>query len=214
MPMQNAPSPKRVKTVIDLEDSPSAPLVKRNEEAEKIKTDEEATKFFENLIKEASGVEPQASMASDISDTLGQIFKSYTSGSDFAPSGEMAESSAMGERRAPSPSPTGTLAISDEFGAYFDFSSFAEDDSGSKAPTPDLTTASSTNPSPESNFDPAGTPFAIDLTGSDDSVGGDLRRLGMWKEIDGGEGAFYQQDNWKWDTPMPAADQPWAIFQS
>lgn len=214
MPIQSAPSPKRVKTVIDLEDSPSAPLVKRNEEAEKIKTDEEATKFFENLIKEASEVEPQESMASDITDTLDQILKSYTSGSDFAPSGEMSEPSALGERRPPSPSPNGALAISDEFGDFFDFSSFAEDESGSKAPTPDLTATSSTNPSPESNFDPTSTPFAIDLASSDDPTAGDLRRLGMWKEIDGGEGAFYQQDNWKWDTPMPTVDQPWAIFQT
>jgi len=209
----NAPSPKRAKTT-DWEESPSQPQVKRNEEAEKIKTDDDAAEFFENLIKQASEVEPQSSMVSDISDTLDQILKSYTSGSDITSTTGLSEPSGSTERRLPSPAPNGVMAISDEFGDFFDFSSFAEDEVGSKAPTPDLLAASSTNTSPESGSDPIGTPFPTDLTSDDPSGGTDLRRLGMWKEIDGGEGAFYQQDNWKWDTPMPTMDQPWAIFNT
>jgi hypothetical protein len=202
---------------MEWEGSPSEPLVKRNEETEKIKTDEEASKFLEGfteLLKQSSGVESQASM--DISDALNQILKPYASGSDFSLSTELSESSGLGtigEIRKTSPPPTGAMAISDDFGDFFDFSSFAEDDSISKAPTPDLVVTSSTNPSPESASDPAGTPFNIDLApGEDSTMVTDLRRWGMWKEIDGGEGAFYQQDNWKWDTPMPTMDQPWAIF--
>ena len=218
--IQSVPSPKRTKTSSDWEESPSEALVKRNEQLEKIKTDEDASKFleeFSELIKQASTVEGQPSMASDISDTLDQILKSYTTGNDFAPTTEMPESSglaAVGEHRQPSPSPTGGVAISDEFGDFFDFSSFAEDDSGSKAPTPDLVVTSSTNPSPESASDPTGTPFTMDIAAGEDSTAGDLRRLGIWKEVDGGEGAFFQQDHWKFDTPMPTLDQPWAIFQS
>lgn len=217
--IQSVPSPKRTKTSSDWEESPSEALVKRNEQLEKIKTDEEASKFleeFNELMKQASTVEVQASMAS-VSDTLDQILKSYTTGNDFAPTTEMPESSglaAVGEHRQRSPSPTGGVAISDEFGDFFDFSSFAEDDSGSKAPTPDLVITSSTNPSPESASDPTGTPFTMDIAAGEDSTAGDLRRLGIWKEVDGGEGAFFQQDHWKFDTPMPTLDQPWAIFQS
>jgi hypothetical protein len=219
-PVQTPPSPKRTKASSEWENTPSEAQVKRNEQVEKIKTGEDASKFLEEfteLIKQASGVEGQASMASDISDTLDQILKSYTVGNDFAPASEMSESSGLataGEHRQPSPSPTGGVAAKDEFGDYFDFSSFAEDDSGSKAPTPDLVVTSTTNPSPESASDPGGTPFTTDIASGDDSTAGDMRRLGIWKEIDGGEGAFYQQDNWKWDTPMPTLDQPWAIFQS
>jgi hypothetical protein len=213
VPVNNAPSPKRTKTT-DWEESPSQPQVKRNEEVEKIKTDDDATEFFENLIKQASEVEPQSSLVSDISDTLDQILKSYTSGSDIASASGLSEPSGNFERRMPSPAPNGVLAIKDEFGDFFDFSSFAEDESGSKAPTPDLLAASSTNTSPESGSDPIGTPFSAEMMSEDPSAGTDLRRLGMWKEIDGGEGAFYQQDNWKWDMPMPTMDQPWAIFNT
>jgi hypothetical protein len=215
-PTQSTPAPKRPKINSDFDGTPSEALVKRNEQIEKIKTDEDASKFLEEvteLIKQASGVEGQASMASDITDTLDQIFKSYTSGTDLPRLADAADTSGLSDRRPPSPS-AGIRAISDEFGDFFDFSSFEGDESASKAPTPDLVPTSSTNPSPESNSDPVGTPFTMDLNAMDDSaMTTDLRRLGMWKEIDGGEGAFFQQDNWKWGTPMPTMDQPWAIFQ-
>ncbi|KAF9007653.1 hypothetical protein BDQ17DRAFT_1351077 [Cyathus striatus] len=42
----------------------------------------------------------------------------------------------------------------------------------------------------------------------------DLLRLGTWKEIDGGESAYYQAPDWKWDSPMPSLEQPWSIFPS
>jgi hypothetical protein len=103
------------------------------------------------------------------------------------------------------------LAISDEFGDFFDFSSY---DTFSKATTPDLVPASSTNTSPESASDgPAHTPLAVDTGFGDDSLSGgsDIRKLGFWTEIDGGEGGLYQQDNWKWDGQMPTMDPAWAI---
>jgi len=179
-----------------------------------VKTDDEASKLLEEvvgLIAQAQTVDG-ASMASDISDTLDQILKSYTAASDLPSVGDMSDASQIGHRPdSTSASSNDVLAISDDFGDFFDFSSY---DTLSKATTPDLVPTSSTNTSPESASDgPAHTPLAVDTGFGDDSLNGgsDIRKLGFWGEIDGGEGVMYQQDNWKWGGQMPTMDPAWAI---
>ena len=210
---QNAPSPKRAKT--DWEPRANEAALKRSEEVENVKTDEEASKLLEEvvgLITQAQTVDGQASMASDISDTLDQILKSYTAGSDLPSVGDMSDASHIDHRpNNTSTSSNDVLAISDEFGDFFDFSSY---DTFSKATTPDLVPTSSTNTSPESASDgPAHTPIAVDTGFGDDGLNGgsDIRKMGFWSEIDGGEGVLYQQDNWKWGGQMPTMDPAWAI---
>lgn len=210
---QNAPSPKRVKT--EWEPRVNEAALKRVEEVENVKSNEEASKLLEEvvgLITQAQTVDGQASMASDISDTLDQILKSYTAGSDLPSVGDLSDTSHMDHRPNNAPaSSNDVVTISDEFGDFFDFSSY---DTFSKATTPDLVPASSTNTSPESASDgPAHTPLAADNGFGDDSLnsGSDIRKLGFWTEIDGGEGVLYQQDNWKWGGQMQTMDPAWAI---
>lgn len=210
---QNAPSPKRVKT--EWEPRANEAALKRVEEVESVKTDEEASKLLEEvvgLIAQAQTVDGQASMASDISVTLDQILKSYTAGSDLPSVGNLSDASHIDLRQnSASVSSNDVLTISDEFGDFFDFSSY---DTFSKAATPDLVPVSSTNTSPESGSDgPPHTPLAVDTGFGDDSLSGgsDIRKLGFWTEIDGGEGVLYQQDNWKWGGQMPTMDPAWAI---
>lgn len=208
----NEPSPpKRIKT--EWEGPPNEALKKKNEAADNVKTEEDASAFLEQmteLIKMAAGGEGQESLTSDISDTLDQILKGYSDTPDGMLS-SLGESSRM---HASSPPPT-NLPIQDEFFEFIDFSSFAtveDDDDGSKAPTPDLS-SSSTNPSPGSGSEADAAHHAL-LSSTEVKTEDrpDPLRLGTWKEIDGGESAYYQSSDWKWDSPM--ATQEWAIFPS
>ena len=210
---QNAPSPKRVKT--EWEPRANEAALKRLEEVESVKTDGKASELLEEvvgLITQAQTVDGQASMASDISVTLDQILKSFTAGSDLPSVGDLSDASHIDHRsNNTSASSNDVLAISDEFGDFFDFSSY---DTFSKAATPDLVPVSSTNTSPESASDgPPHTPLAVDAGFGDDSLNGgsDIRKLGFWTEIDGGEGVLYQQGDWKWAGQMPTMDPAWAI---
>lgn len=208
----NEPSPpKRIKT--EWEGPPNEALKKKNEAAENVKTEEDASAFLEQmteLIKLAAGGEGQESLTSDISETLDQILKGYGDTPDGMLS-SLGESSRM---HVSSPPPT-NLPIQDEFFEFIDFSSFGtleDDDDGSKAPTPDLS-SSSTNPSPESGSEADAAHHAL-LSSTEFKTEDrpDPLRLGTWKEIDGGESAYYQSSDWKWDSPMPT--QEWAIFPS
>lgn len=217
------PSPKRVRT--EWNGSPSEALLKKQEEVDSIKTDEDATKFFEqmsDLLKMVSSDEGQELFTSEISDTLDQILKGYGAPPDLTDAHELSSFSGSGDGGL-APSSPSQLPTIDEF-EFFDFSSFGgiEEDVGSKAPTPDLVQASSTNPSPGSGSETDGgghagsdTAKIADPKGEDLGDESDPLRLGFWREIDGGESAYYQaSDNWKWDTPMPASEQPWAVFGS
>jgi hypothetical protein len=196
-------------------------LAKKQEEIENIKTEEEANAFLERmteLIKLAGG-QGEDSLNSDIAETLDIILKGCGvvpdapegSGSSSMSSLGLGESLGLRQSSPPSKPPA------DEFVEFFDFSSFGtldDYDAGSKAPTPDLVSSSSTNPSPESGSEVDVTGQAtIDLK-TEDSDLSDPLRLGQWKEIDGGESAYYQSDHWKWDSPMPTVEPPWAIFTS
>lgn len=106
-------------------------------------------------------------------------------------------------------------AMKDEIEQYFDFSLGGEDDDSK---TPELvSTSSTTNTSPGSNSGnestaEGGAAPTVNEVKNEESV--DLTHIGLWKEIDGGESAFYQNTDWKWDSAMPTLDQPWAIFTS
>jgi hypothetical protein len=214
----NEPSPpKRIKT--EWEGPPNEDLRKKNEAIENIKTEEDASAFLEQmteLIKMAAGEEGQESLTSDISDTLDMILKGIGATPDGL-DGRGMSSHGLGESsRMQTSSPPPANPPIDEFVEFFDFSSFGtmdDDDDGSKAPTPDLLSSSSTNPSPESGSEADAAHHALlastDIKTEDTP---DPLRLGTWKEIDGGESAYYQSSDWKWDSPMPT--QEWAIFTS
>jgi hypothetical protein len=219
--VSNAPSPKKVKT--EWEGEPSEALVKKEQEIENVKTEEDASAFLERmteLIRLAAGNDGQESLTSDISETLDMILKGC--GQDTSDPGAMAPLG-MGDVTGP---PSSILPAADEFQFkdFLDFTSCAADEDYSKPATPDLVASSSTNPSPESASDPAdaagqaATSHTADTNKLanfkiEDSYDLDLR-LGAWKEIDGGESSYYQSDKWIWEGPMPALDQPWAFTPS
>lgn len=213
----NEPSPpKRVKT--EWEGPPSDALKKKTEAVENIKTEEDAYTFLEQmteLIKMAAGGEGQESLTSDISETLDMLLKGYGT----VPEGSESVTSIGGLPDSLLASSSSTKPPADEFVEFFDFSSFGtlddDDDNGSKAPTPELLSSSSTNPSPESGSEADAAHHALlSSTETKTEELPDLLRLGPWKEVDGGESAYYQSGDWKWDSPMPTLEQPWAIFTS
>ncbi|KAG5651516.1 hypothetical protein H0H81_008353 [Sphagnurus paluster] len=205
----NEPSPpKRIKT--EWEGPPSDALVKKAEAVENVKTEEDASAFLEQMTELIKRVgEGQESISSDISDTLEMILKgcgTVPESSETALS-SLSSLSGLGESNIPSSSST-----KDEFIDFFDFSRYGagDDDNDDDSKTPDLLPSSSanssTNPSPESGTEADAGHHAPSSS--------DLLRLGNWKEIDGGESAYYQSGDWKWDSPMPTQEQPWAIFTS
>ncbi|KAJ3716145.1 hypothetical protein C8R42DRAFT_679661 [Lentinula raphanica] len=208
--------PKRVKTEWD--GPVSEALQKRNQAVENIKTEEDASQFLEHvtqLIKNA-GPEEQAALTSDISETLEQLLKGYDGGplldSDSSNTFSTLGLTEVGSLDATAS--TSQIPSSNDFAEFFDFSLFSNEDEGeSKAGTPDLVSSSSTNTSPESqaDADPAHHATAL-LDHKQEEY--DPLRLGTLKEIDGGESAYYQSTEWKWDEPMPTLEQPWAIFNS
>jgi hypothetical protein len=215
----NEPSPpKRAK--LEWESEPSEALRKKSEVFENVKSQEDATALMEQmteLIKRVTEGEGQESLTSDISETLEMILKGYgtvpnlTDGAGNVSLGESSSSA-----RESTPPPGGSMAELDEF---FDFSFGTVEDEDSKAPTPDLVSSSSTNPSPESNHELEAPHHTLSSSSSStvDVKTEELSnppRLGMWKDVDGGEAAYYQPNEWKWDSPMASFDPAWAIFNS
>jgi len=215
----NEPSPpKRQKT--EWEGPPSEVIKARAEQVENVKTEEDGAAFLEQmteLFKMAAGNDGQDTLTSDFSETLDTIFKGF--GASTEENTTALSSLGMGDGNITQPQ-DGAPPVVDEFVEFFDFSSFGtmdEDDAGSKAETPDLISSSSTNPSPESNAE-------VDATHQAPAVSSDIKsedftdhlRLGAWKEVDGGESAYFNSGQWKWDGSMQSMDQqqPWAIFNS
>ena len=210
--------PKRLKT--EWESAPSEALRKKNEAPDSIKTEEDASVFLEQmtaeLIKMAANGEGQEALSSDISETLEMILKGYGPIPDISGTTSLGESSAREPSSPPAP-------LMDAFDEFFDFSFGTVDDddeNNSKAPTPDLVSSSSTNPSPESNHEADAANHTLSSSSSSamdikTEELPDLLRLGTWKEIDHGEATYYNPTTeWKYDSPMPSHDQPWAIFNS
>ncbi|KAF9223549.1 hypothetical protein BS17DRAFT_782080 [Gyrodon lividus] len=217
----NAPSPKKVKT--EWEGEASDALVKKQQEIENIKTDEDATLFLDRM-KElfAMTASADSEISSDIASTLDRIL----AGVAQEPADAAATAAALSAYGSGDVGPPPTALsphmgpANDAFLEFVDFSSFTtleDEDSDSKAPTPDLVSSSETNPSPESGSegDSSGSTSSPDKTKIDEPGDcSDLLRLRSLREIDGGESAYYQADNWKWASPMTTLDQPWAMFTS
>ncbi|KAJ7104308.1 hypothetical protein B0H15DRAFT_809422 [Mycena belliarum] len=208
----NEPSPpKRQKK--EWEGPPNEAIKARAEQVENIKTEEDGAAFLEQmteLFKMAAGNDGQDSLTSDFSETLDTIFKGFGAPTDEGASGM--SSLGMGDGSAPQ---DGAPPVADEFVEFFDFSSFETiSDAGSKAATPDLISSSSTNPSPESNSEADAAHQALTSSDVKSEDFTDHLRLGVWKEVDGGESAYFHSGQWKWDSPMQSLDQPWAIFNS
>ncbi|EIW84127.1 hypothetical protein CONPUDRAFT_151169 [Coniophora puteana RWD-64-598 SS2] len=214
----SAPSPKKLKT--EWEGPPDDALLKRKQDIENVNSEEDASAFLEKmseLIRLTAGSDP--GINNDIAQTLDQILRGVGQDpSDNAISGSALQSRPidnMGEPMSPS-----QVAANEEYLEFLDLSSFAtgeEEDSASKPPTPELVSSSSTNPSPESSdADPATAATSmLDKTKVEEfDASIDLFNLGPLKDIDGGESAYYQADNWKWDGSMTTIEQPWAIFTS
>ncbi|KAJ7158919.1 hypothetical protein C8R46DRAFT_404752 [Mycena filopes] len=207
----NGPSPpKRIKT--EWEGPPNPAITARAEQVENVKTEEDGAAFLEQmteLFKMAAGNDGQE-LTSDFSETLDTIFKGFGAPTDEGASGM----SSLGVGDGSVPQDGGAPPVVDEF-EFFDFSSFGdEDDAGSKAETPDLISSSSTNPSPESGSEVDATHQGLTSTDVKSEDYSDHLRLGVWKEVDGGESAYFHSGQWKWDSPMQTPDQPWAIFNS
>jgi len=215
----NGPSPpKRVKMENPPEGQPSqeAPAKKPDlaSQISHVKTEDDSVQWLNSMteiVKYATNPEGQEGTAPDIHETLEMLLKSCgpPEGGDNGAFGGMGLDAASGSGHRDSPQ---AASLFDEF---FDFSHVQDEDE--KVDTPELVSSSSTNPSPESNSSD------VDHHGHQNGVGGttkmekledisDAVRLGPWKEIDGGEAAYYQSNEWKWEGSMTAVEQPWAIF--
>jgi hypothetical protein len=197
------PSPKRVKP--DWEGPPNEEVRKRDEEAENVKTDEQALALFEHVAK---FIDENPESAEAASNALDEILRTYPTVTDMDDA-TGASSFSFGDLPPTSPPhPIGQ----DIFGDFIDYSAFDD------TPTPDLVAGSSTNPSPESASDQdhhtgrAGSSPQIPNAKTEDAY--ELLRPTVWKEIAGGDTMFHQPQPWKWEGQMETPEQPWAISTS
>lgn len=219
--VSNAPSPKKVKT--EWEGEASEALLKKQQEIENIKTDEDAAAFFDRM-KElfAMTASTDNEINHDIASTLDQILAGVAQEpADAAATAAALSVHGVGDAGPPPTALSPHLGpANDAFLEFIDFSSFTtleDEENDSKAPTPDLVHSSETNPSPESGSegDSLGSTGSSDKTKIDElGDRSDPLRLGSLREIDGGESAYYQAGDWKWEGSMHTLDQPWAIFTS
>ncbi|KAI6103874.1 hypothetical protein EDD16DRAFT_293926 [Pisolithus croceorrhizus] len=212
-----APSPKKVRT--EWEGEPSEALVKRQEQIENVKTEEDAAAFLDQMREMlAQTARADSSVYTDIAASLSEILAGVSQEPEDAAATAAAISAAREFGQPPTTLSPHQGPLFDPFGEFFDFSSCTtlEDEEGdSKAPTPELVPSSEANPSPESGSDAdllAGSPGKTKIEDSSDHI--DLLRLGVLREIDGGEAAHYQSDHWKWEGTMQTPEQPWAMLTS
>jgi len=186
------------------------------EVAVKGETEEESAGFLDSmtqLIKLAASNEGQ-DVNADISGTLELLLKGYSPNAEgLEPGG-----SGLAGYQPGSPSAADSLA----FDEIFDFSNMPDEPPEDMKDTPEFMRSSPTNPSPESNAsesDAAGhfhsrmptSSMKMEPFKTEDIP--DMLPAGLWKEIDGGEAAYFQGNEWKWEGHMSALEQPWAIFQ-
>lgn len=191
-------------------EKPSEPVKKEPEMASEVaglKTPQQSTEFLsemtELLRNVTSTTEGQNGPSPEqFGETLEMLLKSV--GGEGAPI-----VNGLGGDFPQSPGAGPSLSFDD----LFDFSNMADEEDYKD--TPDLIRSSSTNPSPESNNSEgdhgvtSSSSVKLDPKSEDMS---DVMPTGLWKEIDGGEAAYFQSSEWKWDGPMSTMDQPWAIY--
>jgi len=197
------PPPPPVLQAPTWEGPPNEEARKRDEEAENVKTNDQAMVLFEHLTK---FIDENPESAEAASNALDAILRTRPTAPEMDDS-TVAPSLNFGDFRPMSPShPIGQ----DIFGDFIDYS--AIDD----APTPDLVAGPSTNPSPESVPDQdhphtgrAGSPPQTSNAKTNDAY--DLLRPTVWREIAGGDAMFHQVQGWKWEGSLDAPDPEWAI---
>jgi len=190
----------------DWEGPPNEEVRRRDEEAENVKTDEQALALFEHVAK---FIDENPESAEAASNALDEILRTYPTVTDMDDA-TGAPSFSFGDLPPTSPPhPIGQ----DIFGDFIDYSAFDD------TPTPDLVAGSSTNPSPESASDQdhphtgrAGSSPQIPNAKTEDAY--ELLRPTVWKEIAGGDTMFHQPQPWKWEGQMETPEQPWAISTS
>ncbi|KAI9066120.1 hypothetical protein FKP32DRAFT_1589998 [Trametes sanguinea] len=214
------PAAKKIKTEWD--EPPSDILAKRQAQADAVKTEDEAVKFFEQMSSWLNQ-EGEESLKSEIADSLQEILKAYPDVPDDGGLSSLAGSSFFDSITVGSSSPkmgNATVDPSD----FFDFTSYGltDEDSPSKVGTPDLVqTSSSVGPSPGSASETEAHPPASSSTADTAKIADPKAESSeaipqdLWRAIDGGEAAYYNaSDNWSWDKPMPTVEHPWQIYPS
>jgi hypothetical protein len=179
----------------------SEELQQKKGQIENIKTEEDTSQFFENLIKSVGG--------DPVRDTngfaeLSMLLKEYT---QHGPADDLSSFPPL------EPPPM----MKDELEQYFDFSLGGEDDDSK---TPELVSSSSTtdtSPGSNSGNEPtsegAAPPISNEIKNDESLDFAHLTHLGLWSGVDGGESAYYQTSDWKFDNTMATQD-PWAISTS
>lgn len=181
-------------------------LAKRQEEMDNIKTTEDASQFYQNIM-ELLQLSNNSELPAGIQETLSTVVQSFVPGSELQ---DVTSSLAETSRSVAAPTEDDVV-----FSSFVDFSSW---DTG-KTNTPDLVPASSTNPSPESGSDAEHPVLAetihdpatvVDFPESDKGLLGasfdlpaDPLRLGSLGEIDGGESSYFNGFDFKWDSGTP-----------
>lgn len=195
--------PKRAK--VEWDGPPSEELQQRTTQIENVKTEEDTSNFLvqmSELLKMAGGDSQQDPEFAELSMLLKGCTQVPGSADDLS------------SFVAPLDPPPMSM-VKDELEQYFDFSLGVEDDDSK---TPELVPSSSTtdtspgsNSGNENNADVAAAPTVNEVKNEELT---DLTHIGLWGAIDGGESAFYQTTEWKWDAAMPSLDPSWAITTS
>jgi hypothetical protein len=194
------PSPPKRSKVEWGEGPQSEELQQKKGQIENIKSEEDTSQFLEEFIKIVGG--------DPVRDTngfaeLSMLLKECT---QHAPTDDLSSFPPL------EPPPM----MKDELEQYFDFSLGGEDDDSK---TPELVSSSTTDTSPGSNSgnEPTSEGAATSIsneTKKDESLDfTQLTHLGLWSGVDGGESAYYQTPEWRFDSSMPTQD-PWAISTS
>ncbi len=200
--------PKRPK--VEWEVEPSEELQKRKSMIESIKPEEDPNVFLDQMREffKTAGGDPDSQIDPGFTELTNMLLKGCT---QVPGNPDDLNLTSFG-------APLDQAPIEEALDAYFDFTLGATQEEGDDdSKTPELVSSSSTtNTSPGSNSGnestAEGTTTATTEVKTEDTS--DLTRLGSWKEIDGGESAFYQTNDWKWDSAMQTLDQPWAMFMS
>ncbi|XP_006459138.1 hypothetical protein AGABI2DRAFT_116090 [Agaricus bisporus var. bisporus H97] len=195
------PSPPKRSKLEWGDGSQSEELQQKKAQVENVKTEEDTSQLLEDIIKIVGGdpVRDNNGFAE-----LSMLLKGYTQ-------------PGSADDLASFPSLEPPLMMKDDLEQYFDFSLGGEDDDSK---TPELLSSSSTtDTSPGSNAgneptsEGAAAQISNEIKNEESLDFTPLTHLGLWSGVDGGESAYYQTSDWKWDNTMGTQD-PWAISTS
>ncbi|KIY69069.1 hypothetical protein CYLTODRAFT_244517 [Cylindrobasidium torrendii FP15055 ss-10] len=196
--------PKKLKT--DWEGSSNEGLKQREEVAVKAETEEEVVNYFEKMTQLIKLAGDKDELGTVVDDAFENLIKNYSGGPEGA---------SMSHSRGEPSTQTASAPVPDDSGDdFFDFSQFDPVPAGEEdepAPTPDLVSSSSTNPSPESGSEADAGQHAFTFLDFKQDETHDPLHLGTMKEVDGGEATYYHSSQWKWDDPMPVPEPTWAM---